>query len=92
MNPELTMEQRNGLLVEQQNELDSHHVYRRLSRMMDDEGNRDVLAQMSEDELRHYTFLGELTGEELESFGLKPYPNQLYELSITGGQLSFKEL
>jgi len=33
-----------------------------------------------------------LTGEELESFNMKPYPNQLYELSITGGQLSFKEL
>ena len=66
MNPELTMEQRNGLLVEQQNELNSHHIYRRLSRMMDDEGNREVLAQISEDELRHYTFLGDLTGEELE--------------------------
>ena len=33
-----------------------------------------------------------LTGEELESFNMKPYPNQLYELSITGGQLSFTEL
>ena len=66
MDPELTMEQRNSLLVEQQNELDSHHIYRRLSRMMDDEGNRDVLAQISEDELRHYTFLGDLTGEELK--------------------------
>ncbi len=53
-------------MVEQQNELDSHHIYRRLSRMMDDEGNRDVLARISEDELRHYTFLGDLTGEELK--------------------------
>jgi len=33
-----------------------------------------------------------LTGEELESFNMKPYPNQLYELSITGSQLSFTEL
>jgi VIT1/CCC1 family predicted Fe2+/Mn2+ transporter len=66
MDPELTMDQRKRLLVEQQNELDSHHIYRQLSRMMDDEGNRDVLAQISEDELRHYTFLGELTGEELQ--------------------------
>ncbi len=66
MDPKLSEEQRRGLLVEQQNELDSHHIYRRLSRMMDDEGNRDVLARISEDELRHYTFLGALTGEELE--------------------------
>jgi len=32
-----------------------------------------------------------LTGEELESFGMKPYPNQLYELSISEGSLSFRE-
>lgn len=66
MDSELSEEQRSGLLVEQQNELDSHHIYRRLSRMMDEEGNREVLARISEDELRHYGFLGGLTGEELE--------------------------
>jgi hypothetical protein len=33
-----------------------------------------------------------LTGEEIESFRLKPYPNQLYELTITDGTLSFAEL
>jgi hypothetical protein len=33
-----------------------------------------------------------LTGEEIESFRLKPYPNQLYELTITDGALSFAEL
>ena len=32
-----------------------------------------------------------LTGEELESFRLKPYPNMLYELSITDGTLNFTE-
>ncbi|MCW4048385.1 MAG: arcadin 1 [Candidatus Bathyarchaeota archaeon] len=32
-----------------------------------------------------------LTGEELESFNLKPYPNQLYALSISNGVLTFKE-
>jgi VIT1/CCC1 family predicted Fe2+/Mn2+ transporter len=57
---------RRKLLIEQQNELDSHHIYGRLSRLMDNEGNRDVLARISEDELRHYVFLRGLTGEELE--------------------------
>ena len=33
-----------------------------------------------------------VTGDELESFKLKPYPNQLYELSITDGSLQFKEI
>jgi len=33
-----------------------------------------------------------LTGEELESFRLKPYPNQLYELAITDGTLNFAEV
>jgi len=33
-----------------------------------------------------------LTGEELESFNLKPYPNQLYELTIANGTMSFKEI
>jgi hypothetical protein len=33
-----------------------------------------------------------MTGEELESFRLKPYPNQLYELIITDGALNFAEV
>jgi hypothetical protein len=33
-----------------------------------------------------------MTGEELESFRLKPYPNQLYELTITDGTLNFAEV
>jgi len=41
-------------------------------------------------EVRKLTLL--LTAEELEAFRLKPYPNQLYELTITDGVLSFKEI
>jgi len=41
-------------------------------------------------ELRKLTFV--LTAEELESFNLKPYPNQLYELTISNGSFSFKEI
>jgi hypothetical protein len=33
-----------------------------------------------------------LTGEELESLNMKPYPNQLYELVISESNLSFKQL
>jgi hypothetical protein len=33
-----------------------------------------------------------LTGEELEAFALKPYPNQTIELLITEGRLEFREV
>ncbi len=33
-----------------------------------------------------------LTGEELESLNMKPYPNQLYELVISDSNMSFKQL
>jgi len=41
-------------------------------------------------ELRKLTLI--LTAEELEAFMLKPYPNQLYELTISEGVLNFKEI
>jgi molybdopterin-biosynthesis enzyme MoeA-like protein len=33
-----------------------------------------------------------LTGEEIESLNMKPYPNQLYELVISDKSLSFNPL
>ena len=47
-------------------------------------------AQQKEYELKKMTLI--LTAEELESFKLKPYPNQIYELTITEGTLNFKEV
>jgi hypothetical protein len=41
-------------------------------------------------ELRKLTLI--LTAEELEAFRLKPYPNQMYELTITDGALNFNEI
>jgi len=41
-------------------------------------------------EVRKLTLI--LTAEELEAFNLKPYPNQLYELTINSGTLSFREI
>jgi hypothetical protein len=32
------------------------------------------------------------TAEELEAFQLKPYPNQIYEVTITHGKLGFKQI
>jgi len=41
-------------------------------------------------EFRKMTMI--LTADELEAFGLKPYPNQTYELTITEGALHFREI
>ncbi|UCD45888.1 MAG: arcadin 1 [Candidatus Bathyarchaeota archaeon] len=41
-------------------------------------------------ELKKLTLI--LTSDELEAFRLKPYPNQLYELTISEGVLSFNEI
>lgn len=41
-------------------------------------------------ELQKLTFL--FTAEELEAFALKPYPNQIYELTISTGTLAFKQV
>ena len=41
-------------------------------------------------ELRKLTLI--LTSNELEAFNLKPYPHQLYELTISDGSFRFKEL
>lgn len=41
-------------------------------------------------EIRKLTLI--LTTDELEAFRLRPYPNQLYEMTITDGTLNFKEI
>lgn len=41
-------------------------------------------------ELQKLTFL--FTAEELEAFAMKPYPNQIYELTISKGTLSFRQV
>ncbi|MCW3992910.1 MAG: arcadin 1 [Candidatus Bathyarchaeota archaeon] len=46
--------------------------------------------ESKEYELRKLTVI--LTADELEAFRLKPYPNQMYELTITDGALYFKEI
>lgn len=56
---------RNRLLIEQRNEIVGHMVYGRLANIVEDPNNREVLGKIAEDELRHYEFLGSLTGEEV---------------------------
>ena len=64
-------EARGAILRAQRSEITEHAIYRRLSKAVKDAHNRDVLARIAEDELRHYRFWRELTGEELGPSRLK---------------------
>ena len=51
------------LVSAQRNEITEHHVYSRLAASEKDPHNRDVLQRLAEDELRHYEFWAERTGQ-----------------------------
>ncbi len=52
-------------LRQQQNEIDEHHIYKRLAQLEKDEHNKKILDQIAEDELRHYNFWTKITKKEL---------------------------
>jgi hypothetical protein len=47
-------------------------------------------ATVKEYELQKVTIT--FTAEELEAFKLKPYPNQIYEVTVADGKFSFKQV
>lgn len=51
------------LVSAQRNEITEHHVYSRLAASEKDPHNRGVLRRLAEDELRHYEFWAERTGQ-----------------------------
>ncbi len=53
---------REHLIVAQRNEITEYHVYRRLASQSRSGHNRAILAQIGEDEKRHYEFWAERTG------------------------------
>ncbi|MBN1776084.1 MAG: VIT1/CCC1 transporter family protein [Clostridiales bacterium] len=55
-----------SLIKEQRNEITSHLIYAKLAAKTRDGKNADVLRRMSEDELRHYNELKEITGREVK--------------------------
>jgi len=67
----LDRETRAAVLRAQRNEITEHLVYRRLARATKDPHNREVLGRIAEDELGHYHFWKEHTGQEVEPDRLK---------------------
>lgn len=54
------------LLGYQLNEITEYHIYRKLSRTVKTEENRDILLQIADDELRHYKVWKTYTQEDVE--------------------------
>jgi VIT1/CCC1 family predicted Fe2+/Mn2+ transporter len=65
--------QKEKILEAQRNEITEHIIYQRLASIIKDEGNRKVLEQISQDELKHYEFLANLTQEQVKPDKIKVF-------------------
>jgi len=61
----ITPEQKEQLLTMQQEEINGHHTYLRLSEMVKDENNKKVLKRIAGEELKHYKIWKKYTGEDV---------------------------
>ncbi len=59
----MTPEKKKQLLAFQVNEITEHHIYKRLSLLQKKEHNRQVLTELSDEELGHYQMLVKYTGK-----------------------------
>ncbi len=55
------------LLVDQQDEINSYHIYSRLAKVVEDEHNSRILLDVAKDEMKHYQVLKKLTGKDLKA-------------------------
>lgn len=61
----LNDELKRRLLTEQRNEITGHIIYKKLSKIVKEPQNSDLLERIAQDEMNHYKFLKNLTGEEI---------------------------
>ena len=54
------------LLQDQQDEINAYYIYSRISKMIKDKHNAEIIRLVAEDELKHYNRLKELTKEEVK--------------------------
>jgi len=62
---------KNAILTAQKNEITEHIVYEKLSRSMKNPSNREILKQISSDELKHYNFWKKYTHKDVKPSKLK---------------------
>ncbi|MDO9546513.1 MAG: VIT1/CCC1 transporter family protein [Pelolinea sp.] len=62
---QITQEQREQLLILQQEEINGYHTYEKLSKIIKDPNNSRVLKRISGEELKHYQLWKEYTQQEI---------------------------
>ena len=63
MKNELKTGTREKLLIAQKNEITEHHIYKKLSGVIRDKHNSEILSHIANDELKHHNIMGKYTGE-----------------------------
>ncbi len=63
MKNELKTGTREKLLIAQKNEITEHHIYKKLSGVIRDKHNSEILSHIAEDELKHHNIMEKYTGE-----------------------------
>ena len=59
------------IVASQRNEITEHIIYEKLSRLIKNPHNKEILQRLSNDELKHYNFWKEYTHEDVEPYKLK---------------------
>ncbi len=59
------------ILDQQKAEITEHNIYKNLAKKVKDSQNKEILEQISQDELRHHDFLKKITNEEVKPNKIK---------------------
>jgi len=62
---ELSADLKRAVLTAQKNEITEHFIYKKLAAIIKDEHNSKLLAQISQDELRHHGFWQKITNRNI---------------------------
>jgi VIT1/CCC1 family predicted Fe2+/Mn2+ transporter len=71
MEKQISEDIRKKLLIDQQHEIDSYHIYKNMAEKTKDENNREILDKIANDEKKHYELLAKYTEKELKPSGFK---------------------
>ncbi|MGB4162852.1 MAG: VIT1/CCC1 family protein, partial [Bacillota bacterium] len=66
MGQSISKETIDRLLVFQENEITEYHIYNNLSKMVNDQGNKELLQRIARDEKAHYDFYSKYTQREVK--------------------------
>lgn len=69
--PSINKKTMEKLLMDQQDEITAHHLYKKIADYVKDESNAKIIREVSEDELEHYNRLKSITKKELKPQKLK---------------------